>query len=79
MHVNEGYIIGILPLYPSGTNSTMFTECCEVAICDDQPCCPVCRRKVVGHDAESSYQRGRIRWRYAYQPQQAPREQGGKG
>ncbi len=68
MYVNEDYPVGILPLYPSGTNSTMFTECCSVAICDDQSCCPVCKRKVIGHDASTSHERGLIRWRYAYRP-----------
>lgn len=58
MHINPGYIVGILPIYPHGTNSTMFTECCEVAICDDQPCCPVCGRRVIGYDADTEYWRG---------------------
>jgi hypothetical protein len=35
--------VGIEPIYPSGTNSTMFTECCQVAICDDQPELPTMR------------------------------------
>jgi len=30
----------------SGTNSTFFTSCCHVAICDDQEVCPVCKEKV---------------------------------
>lgn len=28
------------------TNSTLFTTCCEVAICDDQKVCPRCRQDV---------------------------------
>ena len=55
MHINEGYLIGILPVFPSGTNSTMFTECCSVAICNHQSCCPQCGRKVIGCDTESNY------------------------
>ncbi len=27
----------------SQTNSTHFTTCCDVAICDDQAKCPVCK------------------------------------
>ena len=65
MRINEGFIAGIRSLIPSGTNSTMFTECCETAICNDEPNCPRCKRKVVGWDAESQHQRGIVRWRYA--------------
>ena len=59
-------VIGLLPLYPQGTNSTFFTQCCRVAICDDQPKCPVCKKKVVGWDAKSDNERNRIRWKHAY-------------
>lgn len=62
----NGDVMGILPLYPSGTNSTFFTTCCECAISDDEGTCPSCDRKVVGCDDESSYERGRTRWNYAY-------------
>lgn len=65
MYVNKDYPVGIVPIMPQGTNSTMFTECCEVAICDDETHCPKCKRKVVGFDAESAYERGRIRWKNA--------------
>lgn len=65
MHVNEGYLINILPLTPLGINSTMFTECCSAAICEDELCCPICKRKVIGHNAESDAERGRIRWKSA--------------
>ena len=30
----------------SPTNSTNFTTCCEVAICDDQQKCPRCHKDV---------------------------------
>lgn len=66
MYINPEHLAGILPLHPTGTNSTFFTECCHAAICDDQQNCPSCGRKVVGWDAESSRERGRIRWNYAY-------------
>jgi len=52
-------------LQPNGTNSTIFTSCCQVAICDDEAKCPHCREDVIGADAETKYQRGRIRWNYA--------------
>lgn len=62
MYINEGYTAGILPLRPSGTNSTMFTECCSTAICDYERQCPGCGRNVIGYDAESDHSRNRIRW-----------------
>lgn len=31
-------------------NSTLFTTCCEVAICDDQGECPRCKKEVVPLD-----------------------------
>lgn len=65
MKINEGYVVNIIPLMPKGTNSTMFTACCGVAICDDQPNCPTCKRKVIGHDANTKHERGIIRWRNA--------------
>ncbi len=61
MHHNEGYLVGIVAIYPSGTNSTMFTACCHVAICDDQGSCPSCNRPVIGHE-DSPNDRRRIRW-----------------
>lgn len=57
---------GILPLYPSGTNSTFFTECCRVAICDDEKCCSLCGVNVIGYDATTTHKRRIIRWKYAY-------------
>ena len=65
MRYNEGYPSGIVPIYPQGTNSTMFTECCQVAIIDHQLKCPRCNRPVVGHDAPNDNERRKIRWRNA--------------
>jgi hypothetical protein len=65
MYFNPEYAVPICPLYPTGTNSTMFTQCCGTAICNDEPCCPSCGRKVIGWDAESDHERGKIRWRSA--------------
>lgn len=65
MYINPEYTPGIMVLYPSGTNSTMFTECCQTAICDDQPKCPSCRRDVISHDAKSNHERRHIRWKNA--------------
>jgi len=56
---------GIKPLYPQGTNSTMFTECCSVAICDDEANCPKCGERVIGWDAKTRHDRAMIRWRDA--------------
>jgi len=64
MHINS--IAGLHPLYPTGTNSTFFTECCSWAICDDEANCPSCGRKVVGWDDKTTHDRGRIRWNHAY-------------
>ncbi len=63
--INERYMAEILPLMPRGTNSTLFTECCEVAICSDEPYCPRCKRKVIGADAETIEERSKIRWKNA--------------
>ena len=56
---------GIIPLSPLGTNSTMFTECCRCAICDNERFCPHCKEEVIGAEANTDYERGRIRWRAA--------------
>lgn len=47
-------------------NSTMFTTCCHVAICDNQKRCPSCGRLIIGHDASSDHDRHMLRWFYAY-------------
>ncbi len=49
--------VQIIPQKPLDTNSTFFTECCEVAICDYESRCPKCNRKVVGHDAKTDHDR----------------------
>ena len=56
--------VEIDPIYPHGTNSTMFTQCCGTAICDDEANCPSCKKPVIGHDMSPS-ERRRIRWRSA--------------
>lgn len=45
----------------SPTNSTFFTTCCNVAICDHEALCPHCEVEVtpLGHAS---------RWAHAYQP-----------
>ncbi len=65
MYYNEEYPSDIKAIYPQGTNSTMFTGCCGTAICDDETRCPSCKRPVVGDNAETPHERGRIRWRNA--------------
>ncbi len=65
MYINSGVIVGIVALRPTGTNSTMFTECCEVAIIDSELYCPLCKREVIGYDAISDSERRKIRWKNA--------------
>lgn len=55
-------------LSKNGTNSTHFTECCNVAICDDQPNCPSCGEEVIGYDELTPGDRGIVRWAYATSP-----------
>ncbi len=31
----------------SSTNSTFFTTCCHVAICDDESMCPMCKEEIL--------------------------------
>jgi len=66
MHTNEGYPVDLLPLYPSGKNSTFFTACCETAITRSECCCPRCGREVIGHDIENEHERYLYRWRMTY-------------
>lgn len=65
LHYNEDAVVPVIPLQPQGTNSTLFTSCCDVAICNDEPRCPYCNRKVIGYDAPSCHARGVVRWRNA--------------
>jgi len=63
----KNYISGIIGVFLcSSTNSTMFTECCNIAICNDQINCPKCQSNVIGYDAENNHNRGMIRWKYAF-------------
>lgn len=61
----EKRVSNINQVFPQGTNSTMFTSCCDVAICDYEAVCPRCGNKVIGWDAECDYKRGRTRWEHA--------------
>ena len=58
-------VANIIPLTKQGTNSTLFTECCGVAICDNQAHCPVCKGAVIGHDISDVGVRSHARWRNA--------------
>jgi len=64
MYYNDDAIVDIKPIFPQGTNSTMFTACCGVAICDDEDKCRRCERWVVGRGEPRSV-KGRIRWENA--------------
>jgi hypothetical protein len=63
----------------SPTNSTMFTTCCEVAICDYQQKCPCCNKYVYPfneymtdkerEDLAGGYYNSKtreLRWQHAY-------------
>lgn len=52
-------------LTPQGTNSTMFTDCCDTAIRDVERACPRCGNEVIGADAKTAHERAQVRWRYA--------------
>ena len=66
MYVNPECKVGFMPLYPQGTNSTIFTECCHTAICSDERCCPSCGREAMGSEIEDHHERGLYRWKIAY-------------
>lgn len=59
-------MIGVFLCSP--TNSTMFTECCKVAICDNESKCPSCRDEVYPGEAATDHERNMRRWEYAYGP-----------
>lgn len=65
MYKNEGLQVDIVPLHPTGTNSTFFTQCCYVAICDYEGCCPKCGQEVVGANLSSRGARDIARWKNA--------------
>lgn len=64
---NEPFKQGICLIFPQGDNSTLFTECCEVAICDHEKTCPRCGREVIGSECETDGERHKIRWKEATQ------------
>ena len=66
-------MIGVFLCSP--TNSTMFTKCCRVAICDDQVQCPRCKKEVFPGKDTTNHQRATARWSQAYGAQK--RAQGG--
>jgi len=47
-------------------NSTFFTNCCGVAICDDEAACPVCKQEVMPGKNVAPHERNRARWDMAY-------------
>lgn len=52
----------------SPTNSTMFTTCCEVAICDYESHCPSCGEEVYPGVDATEHERRVKRWEEAYGP-----------
>jgi len=57
-------VVEIRPIFPSGINSTLFTQCCGAAIRDTEGSCPSCGKNVVGHDLPM-VERVKRRWRSA--------------
>lgn len=63
-------------------NSTFFTRCCEVAICDDQESCPGCGKMVVPAKdrwesaAGNAHRAIQLRWREKYR--ESDQEQAGR-
>ncbi len=47
-------------------NSTFFTNCCGVAICDDEALCPSCKQEVEPGKNVAPHERNRARWSMAY-------------
>lgn len=49
-------------------NSTMFTDCCGCAVCNDELKCPSCNAEVYPYDEGelNNHQRGAARWKIAY-------------
>jgi hypothetical protein len=41
--------------YSGPNNSTLFSTCCDAAVCDDQACCPVCGEEIEPKDARSRH------------------------
>lgn len=62
--MNEELVYGVYLCSP--TNSTIFTECCDVAICNSQKRCPKCNSLIYGYDEESDHWRGVKRWKMAF-------------
>lgn len=50
----------------SPTNSTIFTNCCRVAINDNQAHCPRCKSEVYPGADATNHQRSMSRWNWAY-------------
>lgn len=50
----------------SPTNSTTFTRCCDVAICDDQSFCPRCKEEVHPGQEATNHQCHVARWNMAF-------------
>ena len=47
-------------------NSTMFTDCCGVAVLNSETKCPLCGATVYGSEAKTDHERWIMRWNYAF-------------
>ena len=48
----------------NSTDSTVFTDCCHIAIFSEQKYCPSCHKEVIHGETPSETEK--IRWRNAY-------------
>lgn len=60
----------------SPTNSTMFTNCCRVAINDNQARCPACKEEVYPGKDYGDHQRHMARWNWAFGKQRQAQSKG---
>ena len=65
-HQGEQFMNGVHLSGP--TNSTMFTDCCGVAITDNEGRCPLCGEEVFPGDEATHFERRTDRWEMAYGP-----------
>lgn len=55
-------------------NSTIFTNCCKVAILEHQADCPMCGEEVYPGREATNHERNKYRWSWAYGKQKQQRE-----
>lgn len=61
IEASKDFPVGVFHCSP--TNSTPFTNCCKVAICSHESCCPRCGLYIVGYDSSNPEA---FRFKYAF-------------